>query len=102
MLWSSDLGMSDKSKKCFILVFHILFQKKENQLIASVRIVVEHAIGGVKRCRIVKEIIRIYNADIRDRVIETCAALHNYRLAKRGGYKKHELFNPPVNINFCE
>lgn len=78
------------------------FQKKENQLIASVRIVVEHAIGGVKRCRIVKEIIRIYNADIRDRVIETCAALHNYRLAKRGGYKKHELFNPPVNINFCE
>lgn len=77
-------------------------QKKENQLIASIRIVVEHAIGGVKKCRIVKEIIRIYNVDIRDRVVETCTALHNYRLAKGGGYKRNELFNPPRAINFSE
>lgn len=69
-------------------------QKQENQLIASIRIVVEHAIGGLKRCRIVKEIIRIYNGVIRDRVIETCAALHNFRLAQRGGYKRHEIFEP--------
>jgi hypothetical protein len=66
-------------------------QKLENQAIASVRIVVEHAIGGLKRCRICKEIIRIYDANIRDRIIETCAALHNFRLACRDKYKINEL-----------
>lgn len=66
-------------------------QKQENQLIASIRIVVEHAIGGLKKCRIIKEIIRIYNADIRDRVVETCAALHNFRLSCRNGYKVNDL-----------
>lgn len=66
-------------------------QKQENQLIASIRIVVEHAIGGMKRCRICKEIIRIYDANIRDSVIETCAALHNFRLACRDNYKVNEL-----------
>lgn len=77
-------------------------QKKENQLIASIRIVVEHAIGSIKRCRIVKEIIRIYDDKIRDSIIETCTALHNFRLAKRGGYKRNQLFDLPNNINFCE
>ena len=66
-------------------------QKQENQLIASVRIVVEHAIGGVKRCRIVKEIIRIYDTTIRDRVVEDCAALHNFRVAQRNPYKINDL-----------
>mgnify|MGYP000607373992 FL=1 len=66
-------------------------QKQENQAIASIRIVVEHAIGGLKRCRICKEIIRIYDDNIRDSVIETCAALHNFRLAFRGNYKINEL-----------
>lgn len=66
-------------------------QKQENQLIASIRIVVEHAIGGIKRCRIIKEIIRIYNSVIRDRVIETCAALHNFRVAHRPNYKINDL-----------
>jgi hypothetical protein len=67
-------------------------QKKENQLIASIRIVVEHAIGGMKRCRIIKDILRIYSPIIRDRVMETCAALHNFRLDQRNGYKKNTLF----------
>ncbi|MEM7557281.1 MAG: transposase family protein [Cyanobacteria bacterium P01_A01_bin.84] len=69
-------------------------QKQENQLIASIRIVVEHAIGGMKRCRIVKDTIRIYASSIRDRVVETCAALHNFRLSQRKGYKQNVLFNP--------
>lgn len=68
-------------------------QKKENQEIAKIRIVVEHAIGGMKRCRIVKDIIRIYSSVIRDRVVETCAALHNFRLAQRKGYKRNAIFN---------
>ena len=68
-------------------------QKSENQLIASIRIVVEHAIGGMKRCRILKDVIRIYSPIIRDSVIETCAALHNFRLKQRKGYKHNVLFN---------
>jgi hypothetical protein len=75
-------------------------QKQENQLIASIRIVVEHAIGGLKKCRIIKEIIRIYNTDIRDRVVETCAALHNFRLSCRNGYKVNDLLLQQDN-SFC-
>ena len=67
-------------------------QKAENQLIASVRVVVEHAIGGVKRCRIVKDTIRLYNYTIRDMVIETCTALHNFRCRSRGRNTPHPLF----------
>lgn len=70
------------------------WQKAENQAIASVRVVVEHAIGGIKRCRIVKEVTRIYNMEIRDSIMETCAALHNLRLQFRGGYRANELFDP--------
>lgn len=69
------------------------WQKLENQAIAKVRIVVEHAIGGIKRCRIVKEITRIYNAEIRDRIMETCAALHNLRMRYREPYQQNELFD---------
>ena len=70
------------------------WQKAENQAIAKVRIVVEHAISGIKRCRIIKEITRIYDAEIRDRLVETCAALHNFRLSARNGYKRNQLFEP--------
>lgn len=68
------------------------WQKIENQAIASVRIVVEHAIGGVKRCRIMKDTIRLHGLEIRDRVIETCTALHNFRLKLRPTYKVNQLF----------
>ena len=64
-------------------------QKFENQIIASVRVVVEHAIGGVKRCRIVKDTIWLYNYTIRDMLIETCAKRHKFRLKSRGANKPH-------------
>jgi hypothetical protein len=35
-----------------------------NHLIASVRIVVEHVIAGVKRCRIVKDVFRLTTGGI--------------------------------------
>ena len=70
-------------------------QKSENQLIASIRIVAEHAIGGVKRCRILKDTIRLYCAKLRDKVIETCVGLHNFRISKRKKYKVNEMFTIP-------
>ncbi len=54
--------------------------KHINQWISSIRIRVEHAIGGVKRYRIVKDKIRNWKKGIRDAVLETCCGLHNFRL----------------------
>ena len=55
-------------------------EKAENGRISSIRIRVEHAIGGVKRYRIVKDKLRNWKAGFRDLVMETCCGLHNFRL----------------------
>jgi hypothetical protein len=54
-----------------------------NRRISSSRIRIEHAIGGVKRYRIVKDKIRLLKDEIRDAVMETCCGLHNFRLEYR-------------------
>lgn len=54
--------------------------KHVNQWVSSLRIRVEHAIGGVKRYRIVKDTIRNWKPGFRDAVFETCCGLHNFRL----------------------
>ena len=51
-----------------------------NQWIGSLRVRAEHAIGGVKRYRIVKDRIRNWKAGFRDRVLAICCGLHNFRL----------------------
>ena len=55
-------------------------EKDRNRQISSIRVRVEHAIGGVKRYRIVKDKIRNWKDDFRDQVMETCCGLHNFRL----------------------
>jgi len=57
--------------------------KMLNRIISSVRIKVEHAIAGVKRCRIVKDILRLTKAGIADLVMENACALHNLRVDMR-------------------
>ena len=57
--------------------------KENNRAISSIRIRVEHAIGGVKRYRIVKDKIRNWKQGFRDQVMETCCGLHNFRLNSR-------------------
>lgn len=54
-----------------------------NRLISSARIVVEHVIAGVKRCRIVKDVLRLTKAGISDRVMEIACGLHNLRVSCR-------------------
>ena len=54
--------------------------KANNQQISAIRIRIEHAIGGVKRYRIVKDKLRNWKKGFRDKVMETCCALHNFRL----------------------
>ena len=68
-------------------------QKEENKLISSIRIVVEHAISGLKRCRILKDKMRTKIDKTKDTIIEICAGLHNLRLKFRKKYKCNELFN---------
>ena len=58
-------------------------EKNINQWHSSLRIRVEHAIGGVKRYRIVKDKIRNWKAGFKDSVMETCCGLHNFRLNYR-------------------
>jgi len=58
-------------------------EKAQNRLISRIRVRVEHAIDGVKRYRIVKDQLRNWKADFRDKVMETCCGLHNFRLRFR-------------------
>lgn len=58
-------------------------QKQANREKSRERVVVEHAIGGVKVWRIVKEQIRSWCHRLRDRVMELACGLHNFRLRCR-------------------
>jgi len=54
-----------------------------NTLFARARVVVEHTISGVKRCRIVTEVLRLTTEGISDRVLELACGLHHLRVACR-------------------
>ena len=58
-------------------------QKTINQVIAKVRVGVEHAIAGVKRCRIVADTFRNLRAGFVDEAMEVACGLHNLRVAAR-------------------
>ncbi len=57
-----------------------MLDKALNQIISSARIVVEHTLSGVKRCRIVKDVFRNTQAGFTDLVMEVACALHNLRV----------------------
>ena len=54
-----------------------------NRLFASARVIVENVLAGVKRCRIVKEVLRLTTAGISDLVMEIACGLHNLRVSCR-------------------
>ena len=58
-------------------------QKEYNRLISQVRVRVEHAIGSMKRYRIVKDECRLRKNKFVHSVLHTCAALHNFRIQKK-------------------
>jgi hypothetical protein len=58
-------------------------EKANNRRISSIRIRLEHAIGRVKRYRIVKDKRRLLKDGIRDTIMERCCGLHNVRLQYR-------------------
>ena len=54
-----------------------------NSAISSVRIVVEHVIAGLKRCRVVKDIFRNTQKEYDDLAMELACGLHNFRVTLR-------------------
>ena len=57
-----------------------LEEQHANQDLHQRRLRVEHVKSSVKRCRIVKDRIRLWKAGVRDLVMELCCALHNFRV----------------------
>jgi DDE superfamily endonuclease len=57
-----------------------LEEQHANQALNQRRRRIEHVHSSIKRCRMVKDRIRLWKAGIRDVVRELCCALHNFRV----------------------
>src|SRR5438128_3976069 len=57
-----------------------LEEKLANQALHHRRRRIEHVHSSVKRCRVVKDRIRLWKDGVRDLVMELCCALHNFRV----------------------
>jgi DDE superfamily endonuclease len=68
-------------------------EKLCNRIFSSVRVVVEHVIAGVKRCRIVKDVLRLTTKGISDVVMEIACGLHNLRVSCRHPLPTLDLLN---------
>ena len=58
-----------------------LEQKAENKVLASKRIVVEHALAGLKRYRILSDRLRMHDFGFYDVILGVCAGLWNFYLS---------------------
>jgi hypothetical protein len=52
----------------------------EEHLANQARLRIEHVNSSVKRCRIMKDRLRLWKAGVRDLVMELCCAWHNVRV----------------------
>ena len=57
--------------------------KQINRFISGVRVKIEHAIAGIKRYRIVKDVLRVKRDYFSDMVMAIACALHNFRIVVR-------------------
>jgi len=58
-------------------------EQVNNSIISGVRIIAEHVISGIKRCRIVKDVFRNTKEEFDDLVMEIACGLHNLRTESR-------------------
>ena len=58
-------------------------EKQANRKLARLRVRVEHAIAGVKRSRIVKDVFRNKKPESSDACMEAACGLHNLRVNHR-------------------
>tara|TARA_B110000881_G_C18461919_1_gene456662 strand:+ start:577 stop:957 length:381 start_codon:yes stop_codon:yes gene_type:complete len=64
--------------------------KWSNKLVSSVRVIVEHAIAGIKRCRIIKERCRVHLSR-RENFMLIATGLHNLRVLSP--YRNYDSFS---------
>jgi hypothetical protein len=57
-----------------------LDQQRVNRSLNERRLRIEHVNSSIKRCRIAKDRLRLWKQGIRDRVMEICCGLHNFRV----------------------
>src|SRR5262245_45443463 len=57
----------------------MLVQKAMNRKLSRRRVRIDHVNSRVKRCRMLKETVRVWKAGIRDMIMEIGCALHNLR-----------------------
>ena len=62
-------------------------------MISRVRIVVENVISGIKRCRIVKDTLRLTKENVSDMVMEIACGLHNLRVTFRQPMQTIDILN---------
>jgi hypothetical protein len=55
-------------------------EQRTNQALNQRRLRIDHVNSSSKRCRIVKDRIRLWKTGVRDLVMERCCALHNFRV----------------------
>ena len=67
--------------------------KMLNRIFSSARVVVEHTISGVKRRRIVKDVLRLTKEGISDCVMEVACGLHNLRVSFRKPIQDFDLLS---------
>ena len=58
-------------------------EKKRNRFLGGLRVGVEHALAGVKRCRIVLDTFRGWRKALVDEVMLAACGLHNLRVVTR-------------------
>ena len=77
------------------------WQKKFNTWISSIRITCEHAIAGIKRCRVIKEKNRYADTIFRNQLFNVAAGLHNLRATRRITYENsRSRVRARINLNF--
>jgi hypothetical protein len=72
-----EIGMPTKKPRGQELT---LEQRVANRALYHRRLRIEHVNSSVKRCRIVKDRLRLWRQGVRDLVMELCCALHNFRV----------------------
>jgi hypothetical protein len=57
-----------------------LEEQRPNQALHHRRLRIEHVNSSVKRCRVVKDRVRLWQDGVRDLVMALCGALHTFRV----------------------
>ena len=70
-----------------------LSEKFCNGVLSAVRIIVAHSLSGIKRLRIVKDVLRNTKDGFSDRIMEVACALHNLRVTFRQPVEEFSLLD---------